>query len=279
LIGELSEVDVNQFASRTEAAESRLEAEEASSTSLVRLPGGFLDFGRIVAGLLENFKGSPPVFSGILEALRGLASGRFESRVEYLLSCVSDDIKDVQAESDDQEERLRSVEAKLKTSRFEDLLTEAAVQAARATSKHKIERLAHVAVAGTISHADDPIEKALEYERHAVELDDSDIVILQLLDSSQTPLRRQGNYPEADWIHDVRTSWQKMRQSGYGGLSDRDARSSLARLQARGMAAQIPPEKTINSPGTEPYALLEEGTTFLAYLAGYVIEPQTPVAI
>ena len=137
-----------------------------------------LDFAELFVGLIEGGGSVSPVLKGSLGTLRILAAQRFESRVEYLFDSLSVDIQDLLGQADNHKERLKSIEASLKSPRFAELLTEAVVQAGRATTENKLKRLAKVAVSGTIEYADDPIETALEYERHAVELTDLDISLL-----------------------------------------------------------------------------------------------------
>lgn len=262
---------MNQFTSRTEAAKTILEAEDRSDNSLAKIPATFFDVGELVSSLIEGATKVSPILSSCLKALKIRASQRYESRFEYLLENVSDDIRELITQADNHEERLQSVETKLKTPRFEEILVEAAIQTARATTQSKIQRLAHVAVSGAVDHADDPLERVLEFERHAVELEDTDVLLLSLMEEYQAPFRNKGSYRDDQWLDDVRSSWQGMiRTRGYGpAASAQDGRSSLARLQARGMIVQVMWVSTINSPGTEPYALLDEGSRFLGYLSGY----------
>jgi hypothetical protein len=96
-----------------------------------------------------------------------------------------------------------------------------------------------------------------------------DISLLRMIEEFQAPYRKGGVFREDEWIENVRTSWQEMlRVRGYGELSARGARSSLARLQSRGLIIQVAGSPTKNSPGTEPYAILDEGSLFLIYLKG-----------
>jgi hypothetical protein len=262
---------MNQFSSRTDAAKSRLDAEDRSSGLLAQVSTFKFELSELLAGLIEHASGTPDsklfLLGSAMGLFRAFALKRGEERIEYLLEQVADDLLDTIAHVDSQEERLKQIESNLDASRFEELLGEAAIQATRAPGKGRIERLAKVAVSGATHRKSDPIERALEFERHAVELDDVDVSLLCLMESYQAPLRNKGIFREDQWLDDVRRSWQEMiRDKGYQEVSARGARSSFARLQARGLAIQIPSVITINSPGTEPYAVLDEGTLFLDYL-------------
>jgi len=266
---------MNQFSSRTAAGKSRLEEEKRSEGFLSKMPGQVLDFGEIIAGIFGQSK--DPSFSKyavlqpVFSVLKSFATKRTEERFEYLIDNVSTDVMELLDKVDDLEDRTRLIEERLNTPRFEELLSEAAIQVVRANAKGKIERLSHVAVSGAVRHPEDPIEQVLEFERHAVELGDSDITMLVLMDEFQAPFRSEkGAFREDEWVENVRKSWQEMiRLRSYGRSSVRDARSSFARLQARGLIAQVGSSQMVNSPGTEPYGVLNEGIRFLQYLAGY----------
>jgi hypothetical protein len=262
---------MNQFNSRADAAKSRLDAEERSSGVLTQVSTYKFEILELISGLIEHASERPEsklyLLGSAMGLFRAFALKRSEGRIEYLLEQVSEDLSDTIANVDSQEERLKLIESKLDQSRFEELLAEAAIQATRASGKGKIERLARVAVSGATHRKTDPIDRALEFERHAVELDDMDVSMLSRMESYQAPFRTKGIFREDLWLDNVRKSWQEMtRSKGYGEASARGARSSFARLQARGLIIQIPSVNTINSPGTEPYAVLDEGALFLVYL-------------
>jgi hypothetical protein len=262
---------MNQFNSRTDAAKSRLDAEERSSGILARVSTFKFEILELVSGLIEHARDQPDsklfLLGSAMGLFRAFALKRGEDRIEYMLEQVSEDLSDAIAKVDNHEERLRVIESTLDPPRFMELLAEAAIQATRTSGKGKIKRLARVAVSGATHRKADPIEQALEFERHAVELDDMDVSMLSLMESFQISLRTKGIFREDQWLDGVRSSWQEMtRSKGYGEASARGARSSFARLQARGLIIQIPSISTVNSSGTEPYAVLDEGALFLAYL-------------
>lgn len=271
---------MNQFNSRTEAAKSRLDAEKRSSGPLARVSAFSFEMTELISGLLEHrmHQLEPKLFhfGSAMQFFGAYARRRGEERIEYLLDQVADDLLDIIAKLDrhegsleDHENRMKLIESILDPSRFAELLGEAGIQALRASGQEKIKRLARVAVSGATHQKADPIERALEFERHAVELDDGDVSLLRLMESYQAKLRTKGVFREDEWLDGVRRSWQEMtREKGYGEASARQARSSLARLQSRGLVIQIPSVVTVNSPGTEPYAILDEGASFLIYLAG-----------
>ena len=59
------------------------------------------------------------------------------------------------------ESQLQSLESRIATPRFEEILTEAAVQAARATTEGKIMRLSRVDVTGSVTRDQDPSSEFL----------------------------------------------------------------------------------------------------------------------
>lgn len=274
---------MGQFDSRTEASQARLDADEIASGGLMKVPGVVLDGGSTILDFLSSALSavSPAVPSiqstqltvaalkNAISALRSLAGQRFELRVQYMLNSVAEDLKDVMEANDEHATRLKDLETKLAEPRSAEILTEAAVQAARATSERKLKHLSRVAVTGVVMRDKDPIEQVLEFERHVVELNESDISLLRIIEEFQAPYRKGSVFREDEWIENVRTGWQEMlRLRGYGELSARGARSSLARLQSRGLIIQVAGSPTKNSPGTEPYAILDEGSLFLVYLKG-----------
>jgi hypothetical protein len=271
---------VNQFNSRTEAAKSRLDAENRSSGPLARLSTFNFEMMEFMSGLLEHGMHQPGsklfLFGPAIQFFKAFAHRRGEERIEYLLNQVADDLVDAITKVDghegsleDHETRIKLIESILDPSRFTELLGEAGIQALRASGPEKIKRLARVAVSGATHRKTDAIERALEFERHAVELDDLDVSLLRLMENYQAKLRTKGIFREDEWLDGVRRTWQEMtRENGYGEASAREARSSFARLQSRGLVIQIPSVATVNSPGTEPYAVLDEGASFLTYLVG-----------
>jgi hypothetical protein len=268
---------MNRFSSRTAAAKARLEEEQISEGILSKLSAPVAEFGEVLLGVVSKLNPGLDKLEALvplIQTFKMLANKRSEERFEYLIDNISEDLQQNIDDLKGLEERTRKIEDQVKSPRFAELLSEAALQAIRATTTGKIQRLSHIAVSGAIRHPDDPIEDVLELERHAVELTDSDVVLLVHLDKYQAPRRKQkGAFREDAWTHDVATSWQEMMErEQYGGASSRSARSSLARLQARGFIIQVAGTTTINSPGTEPYAVLNDGIRFLQYLAGYKSE-------
>lgn len=263
----MAPIFMSQFDSRAEAARSRLEAEERSR----QLPAAIADpVKKLIEFLLTHVRMGNPQLDGAkdvaIESLGQIVRAHSVESVRYLLDCVCDDVNEIFGDVESLDSRLADVEQQLRSERFSHLLSQAAFQATRASSKQRIKRLSQVVVSGTSAYPNDPMDQVLEFERHAVELGDNDIAMLVLINKHQ-PVPARGVFREDQWIDEVRQNWEKMLKSdGYGAASARDARSSFARLQARGLITQISAVSTVNSKGAEPYALLDEGRLLLRYL-------------
>ena len=259
---------MGQFDSRTDAAQTQLDSDERELGLLRRVPSGFLD---IAALLLELVNGGETgsVLKGALAGLKLLAGQRAEENVRYLLDAVAADLRDLIDEFREQKEKIASIEDAVKGPRFSELLTEAAMQATRTASRRRIERLAHVVVSGAVTYPSVGMDVAFDFERHCVELTDADVLLLGFLADRQPPAGRGGYFDSGAWAEQIRLGWLNLPRTsggGYMGVSEIDARSSFVRLQSRGLVCQLSWGHISAGNGSDPYAVLDEGRTFLKFL-------------
>lgn len=256
---------MGQFDSRTEAAQSQIDAEERESGLISRIPSSFLDLASLFLEFISN-KEIAFASKTAISYLKLLAGHRSEQNVQYLLETVAQDLKELMKEVQGQNEKVEEIERVIKGERFSELLTEAALQATRTSSRKRIERLAHVVVSGSMVFHDKPLDAVADFERHCVELTDADVRLLDFLAKQQPD--RQRNF-ESEWAQEIRMNWLNMPHTsggGYVGISAIDARSSFARLQSRGLISQLSWGNITAGAGSDPYAVLEDGRAFLKFL-------------
>jgi hypothetical protein len=149
------------------------------------------------------------------------------------------------------------IKSRLNSQEFKDDMASASLQALRTTQGDRLKRLALI-LANGVKEADLETENTDDMMRAAVELRDSDILILQVLYEDQAPLfgyeELGGDYAVAK-VHD---SWDRLVASDALNLV-RD-RSSLARLQSHGLIQQDFESRYGNNALS--YIMLREGKKF-----------------
>jgi hypothetical protein len=270
---------MGQFDSRLEAAQTQVAADDREAGLAKRIPQWGFD---IVEFLLEfcDDKGVVLPLKGAVTWLKHRAGSRSEENVEYLIKSVASDLRDLivdvrglNVEVKDQQQKLEEIQRSVEGERFSELLTEAAMQATRTSSRKRIERLASIVVSSAVRFPSESIDMAADFERHCVELADDDIRLLSFVAAHQQEVSRNGYYfDQGQWAQQIRMGWLNLPQTeggGYIGIPTIKARSSFARLQSRGLVAQLS-WGNINAgaaAGADPYAVLEEGRMFLKFLS------------
>jgi hypothetical protein len=139
--------------------------------------------GKKFAELALSFGGLifPPAAVAKILADQFLTANRFE-RIEYLLRALRIGIKGVESQVGADREKLKGIQAQFETPRFQEAVATACEEAARATNRKYVERLA-VVLAGSLkptrwSPEDEDVAALI---RDLAQLSDRDIQVLEKL--------------------------------------------------------------------------------------------------
>lgn len=199
----------------------------------------------------------------ILE-LKRLAANKDEANLVYFGEALVEDIRRLYQSHD---EMRRQVEDQLKTKEFHQAVANATLHITRTNIEVRLKRVA-ILIANGIRFRDLETESLDDMMRAAVELKDDDIRVLEKLCHEQEEIMVKFGEKYGDlWPHEVSKNWQnhyfEHSIPGRSGQHYLDLKSCLSRLAAFGFIISVPEQKTINSPGHEPYGLLRQGFDFL----------------
>jgi len=240
---------------RNQSQVNRLLEGAASTAEVISLATGSVAIGSIARafGIARRFTS-------------GLGVATLDENLDHLGDATGAALSRVEKNLDGQRVRIDEIERRLNSNEFLEGIKAATLQAQRTKDKKRLERMALILANGVAENDLEP-ESLDDMMRAAVELKERDIVALDFICSRQSKiLADAGKWPE-HWYDNVRKDWQA---SGFeqsiadqkAGSDDPGLKSSLSRLAAFGFIIAVPPVKTQNSPGKEPYALLREGKRF-----------------
>jgi hypothetical protein len=173
--------------------------------------------------------------------------------LSYLLECLAGDVERLDLkfeafESAGQAER----EA------LDELISEAAVRAAEAKSKDRVKRVARILVNAFRSGPKRDYEQERELIDTAVQLADSDAVVLGVIMKYFGPVVRRAGVAD---INETNQAWKKMREEN-AEFQGTHIHVSCARLQAHGLIIQMDRNPMSTDLATNVYSLTEYGLQF-----------------
>jgi len=266
---------MGQFDSPSEAALARIKSENLSSSPV----NGSVDKVSNLGGFILEAIGVTGASGGIgfLTALKNLAVNKDEGNLIYFGDALVDDIrclyrlyKELKQQFD---ERISSPE-------FSAVVANATLHITRTNVESRLKRLAHL-IANGVKEDDLETESLDDMMRAAVELKESDIILLGEIYQIQSPLLRSKEWVAQQinqkWNH-ISRLWQEYWNvqlgvsdylSGYNGML---LMASFARLESLGMIAPGPDRASAASPVASSYLLLPEGKKFYERLKEIAVQ-------
>jgi hypothetical protein len=258
---------MGQFDLETDAALAQLNWEELSKT-----PGS--EFAEIICDLLALTGISPLVAVGgtsnLLLKVRRLAGASYASNLIYTITAVRNDLADLYAKHAESRKRVGFLQTDPK---FAEAIAALALRAMQTSVKDRLKRLARVVVNG-VKEDDLEAEGLDDMMRAAVELKETDIMLLEKIYRSQNPMLGWKNLNSQNWHGSIQGVWRTFVDSGNLNTQDHlSYRSSLARLESLGLIQRVE-NVGMYGVGQDLYALLMEGKKFYERLQDFSSEQQ-----
>jgi DNA-binding transcriptional MerR regulator len=205
--------------------------------------------GGVVAGL------------GIVDWFRKLGTAKVNENLESLGQATEDALNRVERVLLEHGTSIDEIKSRLGSQEFRDDMASASLQALRTAQGDRLKRLALILANGVKENDLEP-EGMDDMMRAAVELKDTDIVLLGKIYDSQKSLLKQRGLNPSNWFGQIQTYWNEFIDSGALDASKHLAyRSSFSRLESHGLIQKFREISTVGV-GLEHYALLEEGLKF-----------------
>jgi DNA-binding transcriptional MerR regulator len=197
---------------------------------------------------------------GIVDWFKKLGTSKVNENLEVLGQATEDALIRVEQALSLHGTSIDEIKARIESQNFKDGMASAALQALRTTQKERLKRMAQI-LANGVQDGDLESEGLDDMMRAAVELKESDILLLNKIYESQNPMFGWSNLNPQTWHSGIQDVWRKFVDSHkLDSLLHLSYRSSLSRLQSAGMIQKI--EVGHFGVGHEPYALLKEGKKF-----------------
>jgi len=251
---------MGQFEFESAAALDRLEKEDLFSSPT----GDFVSKMGVLCGTIAELAGMTGAGSlgHLYSTLKELAGAKDESNLLYFSRAVVVDIRRLYRLG---EETRKTVKDNLRKKEAGEVLANATLWVPRTNAETRLQRLAHIFANG-VRYGELEPESTDDMMRAAVELKETDIILLEKIYESQLSLVEQqlrfpGTAP-TNWHGNIQHVWGEFVK--HGGLNPQEHlryRSSLSRLASLGLIQQIDITNTYGV-GLDIYALLVEGKVF-----------------
>jgi hypothetical protein len=264
---------MGQFDSPSEASLARIKSEQLSSSPVA----GKVEKAVTLGGLILEAAGLNGASAGakLYSILTSLAGTKDESNFIYVTDAIVEDIRNLYRMYDQLKDNLGKTRTDqiLTSPEFLSAVQNSTLFITRTNVEARLKGIAHIITNGVR-------ENDLEHEalddmfRAAVELKNSDIILLRKLYESQNPMLgwlQKGEGPQK-WHGDIQQAWQKFINSGsLNPQQHLNYRSSFARLESLGLIQQVR-EAGQYGVGYDIYGLLMEGKKFYERLQEITIE-------
>jgi hypothetical protein len=244
---------MNQFDGELAALRHQRAMDEATSSPLVD------NLVEATITIAENV-GLP--LTGLIR--RALASGKIpvEKMIDNLESAVDEQIKRIWEYLRGKEKQQEEFAARLRSQEAQSAYLSAFFHGLRTSDPEKHRRLGRLTV--NCIFADDLKPESLDDTmRAAVELKDSDIILLGHLYKYQNHILTEKGMSPTKWYSDIQSAKKRLVESGtLDAQKHLSYRSSYLRLEALGLAQEITSMNNFDGVGLELYALLMEGKKF-----------------
>jgi hypothetical protein len=201
--------------------------------------------GSVVAGL------------GIVDWFRKLGHAKVNENLESLGQATEDALNRVELILLEHGTSIDEIRSRLNSQEFKDGMVSASLQALRTTQEERLKRLARILANGV--RENDLVPESLDdMMRAAVDLKESDVLVLKVIYEDQSPLFGFEHLATDYAVPKVHDSWDRLIASGTLSLV-RD-RSSLGRLQSHGLIQQD--FESRYGSNAVAYILLREGKKF-----------------
>jgi hypothetical protein len=248
---------MGQFDLEIAAALTQLEFEELSKT-----PGG--EFAEIIGDLvmLVGTGGLWAVAGGasnLALKVRKLAGASYASNLIFAITAVRNDLKTLY----DGHENLRArIESLGSDPNFAEAISALALRAMHTSVKDRLKRLACIVVNG-VKEDDLELEGLDDMMRAAVELKDTDIILLGYHYKHQSHILIEKGMNQTKWYSDIQSAHRRLVDSRALDTQEHlKYRSSYLRLESLGLMQEITSINNFDGVGNELYALLIEGKKF-----------------
>jgi hypothetical protein len=202
---------------------------------------------------------------GIADWFRKLGNSKVSENLDILSQATEDALRRVEDTLSAHGTSIDEIKTRVESPEFKAGMASAALQALRTTQEDRIKRLAQI-LAGGVAENDLESESLDDMMRAAVELKESDVVLLgKLYDSQSLMLKEKGLNPQK-WHGDIQGRWKEFVNSGKLNPSEHlNYRSSFSRLESAGLIQRITSAGDYGV-GHEIYALVREGERFYEHL-------------
>jgi hypothetical protein len=254
---------MGQFDLETDAALAQLNWEELSRT-----PGG--EFAEIIGDLIALTGVAGPLAiaggaSNLLLKVRKLAGASYASNLIFAITAVRNDLRTLYERHQELRERIELLQTDPK---FAEAVSVLALRAMQTSVKGRLKRLARIVVNG-VRQDDLESETLDDLMRAAVELKETDIILLEKIYMSQNPMLGLKNLNSQNWHGSIQSVWRTFVDSGNLNAQDHlNYRSSLARLESLGLIQRVE-NVGMYGVGHDLYALLMEGKKFYERLQDF----------
>lgn len=205
--------------------------------------------GSVVAGM------------GIVDWFRKLGTSKVNENLEALGQATEDALNRVENILKEQGTDIDEIRRRLDSEEFRNAMASASLQALRTTQQERLKRLASI-LANGVKDNDLSAENNDDMMRAAIELKDRDIELLGKIYKSQMGLLGAYQALSSEWSQQVTMSWPN-DFSFLDAPGNRDARSSLARLQSAGLVQEVSTMMArTGTAANQPYGLLPDGSKF-----------------
>lgn len=248
---------MGQSDSATDAGLAQLNFEEIS-----KIPGG--EFVEIISDLMALTGIAGPLAaagaaSSLLLKIRGLAGASYASNLIFAITAVSEDLKTLRESHAGLRERFDALST---DPRFAEAVSALALRAMHTSVKDRLRRLARIVVNGVKEDDLEP-ESLDDMMRAAVELRETDIVLLGSVYRWQNQILSEKGMNPDKWFGDIQRAHTQLVESGVLNPAEHlRYRSSYSRLESAGLVQAMPAITNTYGVGYELYALLIDGKKF-----------------
>ena len=245
---------MSQFDGELDAVLAQLEFEK-----LAEEPGG--DYVEITGDLLSfiGAKGLLPALGrslNFLQKIRKLAGTSYTKNLIYVAEAVRSELRRLYQQNEDLRDRIESLQS---NPQFAEAISALALQAMRTSVRNRLKRLALI-IANGVKHDDLKPDSIDDMLRAATQLTDFAILALQKISKQQGDETVYSLDTSDGTINLPREVWQRLEQENFINPKNQMAvRSSLARLQALGLGAEI---QTMESSWRPRFLVSPDGQIF-----------------
>jgi hypothetical protein len=249
---------MGQFDRETDAALVQLENE-----ALAEMPGA--EFAEIIGDLLMlvGTGGLWAIAGGASDLalkVRKLAGASYASNLIYAITAVRNDLKTLYDGHENLRQRIESLGTDPK---FAEAISALALRAMHTSVKDRLKRLARI-VANGVKEGDLEIESLDDMMRAAVELKQSDLLLLRDMYDAEPSLSRALNLQDEDTalFQYWQDYWDRVFPQKYPAWPARLTSTGFGRLAALGLIYGTKPTNLMASPVPTNYRISEEGKKF-----------------